>query len=737
MSDNGNKDCLASGQKTPRVTSRFCLGDPIVSSIPNMDLCGSNNAGQTSDVDTPMVDQFHVPDHLVNEVAALNIRDTDKNDKNQGDEIPMAVEQPAIPHSLVHKGPSINSHHTRTYLSPEAASYRPFTKLFEVARHLASSPGTAITKLVCVGLGPSSEARRFIETRDTLPSNTEANRSGASALSNALMRFDIGRVLKDAVAAQVATVEDASRKPMPIELYLIDDDEKYFRNGKLMQIGTVGSTLFRESIGGAWLVTEELHRKAFLFAPGLDAETRELVLGSDNEVAGMLWVDHVYDDGENKLSADALNILKMNYRRYPFFPIKGDEMTDGLKGKLAFYFPRSMLPDPMAGERRLLMMNQEHNRQVARLSNELMALHVQSMDTDSEAVSSASPKVICEEFLKVLGRMEAEHPIFCKRICLCQQFYRYQHYFLPLWKWGVKKIVCFGLGSFRNVKEDGGPFEGDKADVTYRDVIRDEALTKEFNARPVDRYDPLQTMLRHIAVIECATFLKLMASKRGVEHGLAKHYFKRMSIIQNAPGCPEEIGDKVIKKLEKMPPTAGYAGDPDLPDVPIYLHDREYTAEDREALNRLAEIFEMAHLPPVKVVDAAEQEGFQLIDEHTLVYSVDPDFPVRSIVMLSRARPTAMIWRDSTANPTRLTPLICSGDVLTDEAHALIKDGYHEYGLDKRCAPHTIGSSHMYIRKDVVSQTAERKIIPPYPIRFPHDYPHKHDNWYLDNLKKN
>lgn len=78
-----------------------------------------------------------------------------------------------------------------------------------------------------------------------------------------------------------------------------------------------------------------------------------------------------------------------------------------------------------------------------------------------------------------------------------------------------------------------------------------------------------------------------------------------------------------------------------------------------------------------------------------------------------------------------------SGDVLTDEARDLIKADYHEYGFDKSCAPHTIGASQMYIRKDVVSQTAENKIMPPYPITFPHGYPHKHENWYLDGLKKN
>jgi hypothetical protein len=64
-------------------------------------------------------------------------------------------------------------------------------------------------------------------------------------------------------------------------------------------------------------------------------------------------------------------------------------------------------------------------------------------------------------------------------------------------------------------------------------------------------------------------------------------------------------------------------------------------------------------------------------------------------------------------------------------------DGYVEFKLDKRAAPHTVGSSHLYIRKDIVTAAERNMIVPPYPVTFPHDYPFKHEKWYLDELERN
>lgn len=234
-------------------------------------------------------------------------------------------------------------------------------------------------------------------------------------------------------------------------------------------------------------------------------------------------------------------------------------------------------------------------------------------------------------------------------LCICAQFWRYQHYLLPLWPWGITKIVCFNLGSFKNTQKNGGPFpEDDDANNnnkphTYRDVIRSKALLEQFNTRPINRHDALQTMLRHLAAIEIASMMKFCSSKRGIEHHLIKHYFKKFTAIQDLPGgC---ITDKVVAKLDKMPPTAGYAGDEGLTDIPVYLWDDGYTTEDREALRRLRGVMEAAHLPIVEVVEGGVDGVCRLVDERTLVYAVDADFAAVQGKVLGGRRPAGVIWR--------------------------------------------------------------------------------------------
>ena len=63
-------------------------------------------------------------------------------------------------------------------------------------------------------------------------------------------------------------------------------------------------------------------------------------------------------------------------------------------------------------------------------------------------------------------------------------------------------------------------------------------------------------------------------------------------------------------------------------------------------------------------------------------------------------------------------------------------DGYEEFKLDKRSAPHTVGSSHLYIRKDIVEAAEREKIVPPYPITLPDAYPPGQRNWYLDKFDR-
>ncbi|KAL2167037.1 hypothetical protein VTG60DRAFT_1833 [Thermothelomyces hinnuleus] len=294
--------------------------------------------------------------------------------------------------------------------------------------------------------------------------------------------------------------------------------------------------------------------------------------------------------------------------------------------------------------------------------------------------------------------------VVSQKLCICAQFWRYQHYLLPLWDWGVTKIVCYNLGSFRDIQEDGGPFPDhhrtgtinadEKAEHsqkhTYRDVIRDRALLTAFNAAELSRHDPLQSLLRHVAAIEMASMLKFCSSRRGIEHQLIKYYFKKLTAIQNltlpamlVPDGAEEaeaaaatekeegegenkaevesgeamLDDKLLKKLAKMPPTAGYAGDRDLVDVSVYLWDDEYTEEDRNALRLLQRVMRAANLPPLEVVDCREVPSvWEIVDEHTLLYAVDPSSTLEAGELLlggHAAKPAAMIWCGRTRDEER------------------------------------------------------------------------------------
>jgi hypothetical protein len=103
--------------------------------------------------------------------------------------------------------------------------------------------------------------------------------------------------------------------------------------------------------------------------------------------------------------------------------------------------------------------------------------------------------------------------------------------------------------------------------------------------------------------------------------------------------------------------------------------------------------------------------------------------------MQAREVRLSQLWAKRKESGEWLTQRIHSGDILTRKALGLLED-YQEFKLDKQMAPHTVGSSHMYIRKDIVEKTAREEIVPPYPIHFPHGYPYKHEKWYLGELKK-
>ncbi|KAL2018217.1 hypothetical protein VTK56DRAFT_1124 [Thermocarpiscus australiensis] len=640
-------------------------------------------------------------------------------DENGLSGIPAQAEAPLFADSLVHNvlGTMFKEVFRQDSDWRDLYPQKPLARFVTEINYPALTPDRIISKFICFGLGSMWRAKR-----DTGTTSSEPDIDQSEIIRRTAIRHVVALQIAVTVVLELRTTgrEPGSVKIIFCDPQYTDRDKEFFKDSRIIPGCTV------EVVTSVHLGIRELDQHSFIYAATADFTIQRLVLDRRLDVAGMLWADHVYrdlvPDSNDQLASNTRRSLLAKYRRY-WFPQAIDGLkTEDIGVRLGLYFRRDMVWDPMARERLSLAVGRENwFEQTTRYADILTALYAPGPRFKA---SQSSARIVCQEFLRVLGRLEVEQPLICFKLCACAQIWRYQHYFLPLWDWGIKKIVCFGLGSFRNVKETGGPFRNHAS--TYREVIRDEALLNIFNARPMLRHDPLQAMLRHVAAIDIASMLKFTSSKRRIDPELIGHHFEKTSTLQNMPGIVADIDEKDIRRLETLPPTAGYGGDEDLSDIPVYFHDPEYTVEDKEALAQLSEIFEMAHLPPIRVVDAQKHEGYLLVDKHTLVYTVDPEFPVRSIV-LPTSQPAAMIWRDHAINVL--------GDVLTDEARQLM-DGYLEFKLDRSTAPHTIGSSHMYIRKDVAEAAEARKIVPPYPICFPSDGPPKPDNWYLDRLKR-
>lgn len=74
----------------------------------------------------------------------------------------------------------------------------------------------------------------------------------------------------------------------------------------------------------------------------------------------------------------------------------------------------------------------------------------------------------------------------------------------------------------------------------------------------------------------------------------------------------------------------------------------EYTEEDQSALRLLRRVTKEAHLPPLEVADCREAPSvWDIVDEHTLLYVVDPHSAIAVGQKLSgghAAGPAVMIW---------------------------------------------------------------------------------------------
>ncbi|KAK4221811.1 hypothetical protein QBC38DRAFT_504573 [Podospora fimiseda] len=304
------------------------------------------------------------------------------------------------------------------------------------------------------------------------------------------------------------------------------------------------------------------------------------------------------------------------------------------------------------------------------------------------------PGIIAQEFFGVLGRHEALQNIFCDNTCLCPQFTQGMHLILPCWDWGVNKIICFGLGSFKNVVQNGlskVPPLLPNAEVpltTLNSLI--------FNKSPLDRNDPVQVMIRHIAALDIVAALRIGSNPKGIEHAVAKGFSRILTKVVEQKGWASlKEGSKEWKifvgKIKEV-------------------YDN-YTERDKEVFKVLDWMLKIVWEHPVRVVGIKEAYG--LVDSRTLVYTVDLDFPVRTSV-LTKGTPVAMVWRGHDEEDTE--------DAIADDVRERLKK-YQEFQLNKAKAPHTIGLSHWYIRKDAIVSAWQSKkgCFPPWKLKHPFD----------------
>ncbi|KAK4159217.1 hypothetical protein QBC43DRAFT_362184 [Cladorrhinum sp. PSN259] len=335
---------------------------------------------------------------------------------------------------------------------------------------------------------------------------------------------------------------------------------------------------------------------------------------------------------------------------------------------------------------------------------------------DSTSKPQAPPGVIAEEFFRVLGRHEALQNIFCDNTCICPQFTQGMHLILPRWNWGVAKIVCFGLGSFKHVEEDG--FSKVAPSLPYAEVPLTTADSLVFNKSPMKRNDPVQAMVRHIAALDMAAALRICSNERGIEHAVSKGFARILMKVVEVEGWGSlqegsEGWKKFVDKIQKAYDKFEKKGEirTDLPEVPIHFCDPGYTERDEGVFKILNTVLRLVWRQSIHMVDM--KQACELVDSRTLVYCVDADFPVRTDV-LRKSMPVAMIWRGHDQEK--------NGDTLAKDIQVALTH-YQEFELNKEKAPHTIGSSHIYIRKDAIASAWKWApgCFPPWALRSPFD----------------
>ncbi|KAK4465187.1 hypothetical protein QBC42DRAFT_314393 [Cladorrhinum samala] len=340
----------------------------------------------------------------------------------------------------------------------------------------------------------------------------------------------------------------------------------------------------------------------------------------------------------------------------------------------------------------------------------------------------SSHKLIAEEFFRLLSR-PALHGIECSDICICQQFAKAVHLVLPRWPWGVQKVVCFGLGSWINVLPDGRTSR--PYCVPYGEVYKDKGKSKAFSREnEFERDDALQVMFRHVAVLDILVQLRVGANPRGLEHAVGKG----MCRMVNKLAEPEVKGwgnwveggedwENFVEGLKRARTKLEGKGEMrrDLPRVEVVFCGDEKNGDsgvDAQVYREIDRLLTIIWGQEVRFVSRVE-EGLGEIDERTMVYCVDVDFPLRDMVLRRGKRPVVMVWRSAKEEQEDEE----GGDVLWADMREVMKREYQEFRLDKERAPHTIGSSQLHLRVDAGRRAVNEDVWPTgYKPREPFDY---------------
>lgn len=177
--------------------------------------------------------------------------------------------------------------------SAQLVPHEAFIKFFHMACQSSRSPNTAISKIVCFGLGSIWKIKREEKQAHGLVANE------VEAVRRTLLRH--------AVAIQLGAVANSfrigetleNRKLQPVRVYLCDpeytdmDKEWLEPLGALEAFGKGCAVKVLNSVDSG---IQEVDKDTFIFCVDSNPALRQRVLNCGFDLRGMLWPDHVYHD---------------------------------------------------------------------------------------------------------------------------------------------------------------------------------------------------------------------------------------------------------------------------------------------------------------------------------------------------------------------------------------------------------------------------------------------------------